>query len=218
MSTLIFSDTHLGPVFEEKKFNFLKKRIEEADQVIINGDFWEGYLFSFEHFITSAWSLLFPYLKKKNTVYIYGNHDKEIQSSQKTNLFSSVQTLRYTQKLNGHSLVFEHGNRLWNMGDAKVKRNTKVELATYIADKIERILTRNYTKYKKRLLSPFNDTIKSKLRKELKPNEIYVCGHTHLAEFNMKEQFINSGIVKHGVAQYLEISGTTVAPKEEWYE
>jgi len=218
MNTLIFSDTHLGPVFEEKKFNFLKKRIEEADQVIINGDFWEGYLYSFDQFVTSPWSLLFPYLKNKNTVYIYGNHDKEIQSSQKTNLFSSVQTSRYTQKLNGHSLVFEHGNRLWNMRDAEVKRNTKVELATYISDKIERILTRNYTKYKKHLLSPFNNTIKSKLRKELKPNEIYLCGHTHLAEFNMKEQFINSGIVKHGVAQYLEISGTTVTPKEEWYD
>ena len=219
MNTFIFSDTHLGPKFEEKKFNFLKHKIQKADQVIINGDFWEGYLYSFNQFLSSPWSLLFPFLKEKKAVYLYGNHDKKIVSSEKVSLFSDIQTDRHLQKLNGHTLVFEHGNRLWNSGDSFVARNTTVEVATVLTDKLENVLTHSGSKkYQKLLLSKYNQIIKDKLKDELKPNEIFVCGHTHLAEFNLSVQFINSGIIRHGLAQYLEVWGTTIIPKEEWYD
>lgn len=219
MDILIFSDTHLGPRFEEKKFNFLKHRIQQADTVIINGDFWEGYLYSFDAFLNSAWKHLFPYLKKKDTLYLYGNHDKKISSTEKVNLFSNRQGDRYVHKLNGHTLIFEHGNRLMNTHDEKILRNRKVELATKAWDNAERFTTRRLgKKWTKALLSPVNMILRRRLKKELKPGEIYVCGHTHLAEFDIPRQFINSGIVRHGLAQYLVINGEKIEAKEEWYE
>lgn len=220
MNTLIFSDTHLGPVFEEKKFNFLKNKIIEADQVIINGDFWEGYLFSFDQFLTSPWSLLFPYLKDKNTVYIYGNHDKKIQSSEKTNLFSSIQTSQYTQRLNGHKLIIEHGNNYVH-GE---KNNNQVltlrkEFIQRIMDRVERLIMRNGgKKMMHSLVGHMNAVIKRKIVDGIGKDEILVCGHTHVAEFDLPRKFINSGIVRHGLAQYLEIVGTSITPKEEWYD
>ncbi len=221
MKTLIFSDTHLGPRFEEKKFNFLKTRILEADKVIINGDFWEGYLYSFQQFINSPWSLLFPFLKKKGAVYLFGNHDKRAESDREVDLFSVHHAEQYRHVLNGTTLVLEHGDRICKIAgdDSDLKRNKRLELMTRIADRIERVFTRNgLHNYKRHLLGKYNKTIKEQLDKELKSHEIFVCGHTHLAEFNTREKFINSGIVKHGVAQYLIINDKTIIPKEEWYE
>src|SRR3990172_1424130 len=63
MKILVFSDSHLTDKFEEKKFYFLKKIIRQSDFVIINGDFWDGYLTTFNRFISSNWSKLFPLLK-----------------------------------------------------------------------------------------------------------------------------------------------------------
>jgi predicted phosphodiesterase len=50
---LIFSDTHLTCKFDKLRFLALKKIIEEADIVIINGDFWEYISCPFEKFINS---------------------------------------------------------------------------------------------------------------------------------------------------------------------
>ena len=50
---LIFSDSHLSPRFNQAYFNKLANLIEQADQVIINGDFWEGYFYSFDEFLNS---------------------------------------------------------------------------------------------------------------------------------------------------------------------
>lgn len=219
MKTLIFSDTHLGPKFEEKKFNFLKKRIEEAQRVIINGDFWEGYFFNFEQFLASPWRALFPYLKKRQTVYLYGNHDKKIQVSKKVHLFSAKQAAQYRQKLNGHTLVVEHGNRLWNTGDDEVIQNKRTQIATRLVHRIERVITRNDNfRMKQLIFGRYNKIIKNKIKKEFTSNELLVCGHTHFAEFNLKERFINSGIIRHGLAQYLVVEETTIKPKEEWYD
>ena len=43
MKTLIISDTHLYHVFDKRKFFLLKKLFSSVDQVILNGDFWDGY-------------------------------------------------------------------------------------------------------------------------------------------------------------------------------
>ncbi len=53
MKTLIFSDTHLTNKPDPKRMAFLKKIINEADRVIINGDFWDGVFISFDQFLSS---------------------------------------------------------------------------------------------------------------------------------------------------------------------
>ncbi|KUK82735.1 MAG: Metallo-dependent phosphatase, partial [Microgenomates bacterium 39_6] len=87
MKTLIFSDTHLTDRLDPKKMAFLKKIINKADQVIINGDFWDGAFISFDQFLSSPWQELFSLLKKKQTIYIYGNHDKKERCGKGVSLF-----------------------------------------------------------------------------------------------------------------------------------
>ncbi len=66
---LIFSDTHLTTKYDRKKFELLSKLIGSSDRVIINGDFYEGYVINFGQFIASPWRNLFPLLKEKKAIY-----------------------------------------------------------------------------------------------------------------------------------------------------
>lgn len=218
MRTLIFSDSHLSLPFDKKKYNFLKKLIKTVEHVIINGDFWEGYEITFEQFINSLWKNLFPLLKSKKTVYIFGNHDKKILSDERISLFSIQQTKQYKLKQNNKILIFEHGNRICPFYDDiwKIKKTPSfltrlIHIFTYI---MIRIFKKKFIKY---IYSRFNKVIKNKIKKEFNDNQILICGHTHFAEFNLKENFINTGFVNHGLAQYLIIDEEKITPKEEWY-
>ncbi len=219
MNILVFSDTHLGSLFEEKKFNFLSALIDQVDRVIINGDFWEGYGTSFDRFVNSPWKQLFPKLKAKQAIYIFGNHDRQILSDKRTALFSKIQTDRFALKPNGTRFIFEHGHRLCPIMDEPSPPSKRLVVATYLTGKAEEIMTITNNKAIKRfLLGKYNNIIKRKLKKELSDNEVLICGHTHLSEFNIKERFVNTGIVRHGLAQYLLIQNGHLYPKEEWYE
>ena len=59
--------------------------------------------------------------------------------------------------------------------------------------------------------------IKKQLMKELKKNEFYVCGHTHSAEIDTKNRFINTGVIKDGLAQYIHISEQGFTPNNTIY-
>lgn len=212
MKILIFSDSHLTDRFEEKKFNFLKKIIGESDRVIINGDFWDGYLTTFNRFIASEWNKLFPLLKTKKTIYIYGNHDRESYIDRNASLFSDLQTYSYRLQLNGTSFLFEHGHRLFPTIDEKLPRRLNkvtTKIVGYILGNISLLQF---------VLKRANNTIKRKIKEELRKNEIYVCGHSHFAEFDLKNQFINIGSIEDGLAKYLLIDEGKTQPKEEWYD
>ncbi len=225
VKTLIFSDTHLHKEFEEEKFLFLKKIISEADRVIIAGDFWEAKLMTFDEFVNSFWNQLFPLLKKKNTVYIYGNHDKKELSDKRVSLFSDIQTDQYKFTSCGKTFVVEHGNRFFSKfyylaftGIGKYILPSKFTIK-WIHSKLEKFLTRTYGKeFIQKRFRKFNNEIKMQMRKEFTNDEILICGHTHAAEIDLKHNFINTGIIRHGIAQYVVIDGDDISLHEEWYE
>jgi hypothetical protein len=83
----------------------------------------------------------------------------------------------------------------------------------------ESFLIRSFgTSLIKYLYKTDNETIKQRLRKKLKANQIFVCGHTHLKEIDLKNQFVNSGLVGYGLGQYLIIEDDDVIEKEHWYD
>jgi len=135
MKHLIFSDSHLTDRFEEDKFKFLYRIISQSGRVIINGDFWDGYLTSFDKFIKSPWKKLFPLLLKKKTIYIYGNHDSPDLSDQRVNLFSIKQTEKYFIVSGEILLRIEHGQNIFKIGDKKLPLFV-LELRTYMYDLI----------------------------------------------------------------------------------
>lgn len=219
MRILIFSDTHLSNVFEEKKYRFLKHIISSSDRVIINGDFWEGFSVEFSQFIHSSWKELFPLLKKKKTIYIIGNHDKKDWIDQRYSLFASQQTDRYILTPNGKTFIVEHGHRYLPFPTDKIPSKTVRTALNTAADNVEKILLKLVGKKAlQRFEKRFNKILKAKFQKEFTKNEILISGHTHSAEFSLKERFVNSGMIKHGLAQYIVFEAGKLKPKEEWYD
>lgn len=220
MKILVFSDTHLGLKFENKKFEFLKKIISQTDQVIINGDFWEGYIINFDDFIKSDWKKLFPLLKRKNAVYIFGNHDKKTYVDKRVNLFSTKQTDKFNLKIDDKLFIFEHGHNISSSLADKFLPGKKIKLySTILSDFFEEIVVRFFkNKFIRSYCQIFNQMIKNKIKKESTKKHFYVCGHTHFKEIDWENNFINSGIIRFGLAQYINIIDGKVFLEEKQYD
>lgn len=220
MRILIISDLHLEDRVEEKKCRFLENLFTSVDQIIINGDLWEGYLIQFSQFLDSPYRRLFPLLKKKNTIYLYGNHDAAPLSDKRISQFSTHQTHKHTLTLNGQTLQIEHGDRVspFMKHDNRVLQMTRKPTVRFL-NQVEQFMIRHLGRKSLALVhKKLNKQVKENIKSELKAGDIFVCGHTHYSEFNLKEQFINTGLVKYGVAQYLIIDNGKLYPKEEWYD
>ncbi len=202
-TTLVISDIHLSNPYEPKKHAFLQKLFEQHDRIILNGDFWEGYRYSFDEFLCSKWASLFPILKKKQAIYIYGNHDREMYSDSRREKFCSWAGWRYEEKIGGIQYIFEHGNRLALKFDEKthIQRVSKVLFIPFNLTEmfIVRVLG---LKYFHLIFGKLNRDIKNLIKHELKDGEIFVCGHTHVREYAPGSQFINTGVNKYGFSEY----------------
>lgn len=224
MNILVFSDTHLYLPFNQKKFDYLKRIINSADQIIINGDFFEGYIVDFNKFINSKWSQLFPLLKSKKAVYIYGNHDQEKFSDKRAYLFSNKQTCQLKLKLNNKNYVFEHGQNLLKTPDLYIDF-TKSYLTWLVS--LNHLLHHFLTiVFKKKFLDIrygwTNNMSKTRIKKQYKPkdNDFYIIGHNHFGEVDEKNRFACSGINLYGFGQFLTIDSVSakITLNEEWYD
>lgn len=212
MRTVIFSDTHLSAHFEPKKFAFLVKIIQSADQVIINGDFWDSFLTSFEAFMASPWQQLFPFLKAKKAIYIYGNHDPMPLNDERVNQFSDQQLLELQLEVGGRRYLIEHGdsfNLLFQQWDkswwGKIIFNLPGMLKFLLF--AEWLCAKLITPYfSQKRFQRFNEEVKQKIENKLAANEILVCGHTHSAEVDLAHHFVNHGMVRNGLAHYAVIT------------
>lgn len=221
MKILVFSDTHLYLPFDEKKFNFLKKIISESDQVIINGDFFDDYIISFSDFIQSPWNQLFPLLKKKKAIYIFGNHDQEKFSDKRLNMFSVKQTVKYQTKINNKTFIFTHGQQFRKTADLFIKELFKplvslvIRIAHYKRQNLVNIFGRNFLRFR---FAYRNIATKRKAIKTIKENEFIIIGHNHWAEVDVQNHFACCGAILYGFAQYLTIdSSGKITLHEEWY-
>lgn len=215
MTILVFSDTHLTNRFNKKKFLFLSRIIKKADKVIINGDFWDGHLTTFNLFITSKWNALFKLLKQKKTVYIYGNHDRKEYSDNRVSSFSLIQTTAYSLMFNKHQYYFEHGHTFLPSIDKKlhITSYSFVKLITLLTNCIEF----PFQKLKLWFIGIVaNNKIKEKRNGKTK-NGFIVCGHTHYPEIDHKNKFLNTGFMKFGIASYLLIDSNGVHLRKESY-
>lgn len=213
MKILVFSDTHLTAVFDEKKYRFLRKIIGQADQVIINGDFWDGFITSFDKFINSPWQQLFPLLKEKKAIYIYGNHDHARFADDRVTLFSVFQTQKYAFSTKTASYLLEHGHTSFTLMNGIPPRI--VSVITHFSHSIEWFLTKLLGRSTRFFGRRLNRRLKKRARKYGSHTSIF--GHTHYAEYDAKNNFINTGYIKHGLAQYLLIDDDRIEAKEEKY-
>ncbi|MEK7634185.1 MAG: metallophosphoesterase [Patescibacteria group bacterium] len=224
MKILVFSDTHLYLPFDQKKFNFLKKIISKSDQVIINGDFFDGYMVNFNDFVNSQWNQLFSLLKSKKAVYIYGNHDKKEFSDKKVSLFSNKQTCQLELKLNNKNFLFEHGQKTRPTPDMMFKISWKnMHYGMIVVHFVRNLFIKIFGKLAVQIIfGHSNNGSKRYIKRNYKPknNEYYIIGHNHWAEIDEKNHFAASGMILYGFAQYLTIDSMSgkITIHEEWYD
>lgn len=217
MKYLVISDTHLTDRFDKRKFDLLVSLINDADRVIINGDFWEGFETTFEEFVSSPWKDLFPLLKAKKAVYIYGNHDEKDWSDNRVQLFSETQTDFYELESGGIIFRFEHGHRQvpiegWDIPFMTDKQRQR--FSSVLHEVVVRVFTANVMRW---LFKRLNKTVKKTIRATLDENHFFVCGHTHVAENDPQGKFLNSGFIQFGTAQYILIEDGVVQSKTRRY-
>ncbi|NTV30957.1 hypothetical protein HGA91_03210 [candidate division WWE3 bacterium] len=218
MKTVIISDTHLTHKFDQKRFEYLKKIVSSADQVIINGDFIDLYATKFNKFINSQWQELFALLKSKNTIYLFGNHDPYIWMDERVNDFSVSQGDIHTLPWKDTTLHISHGHEIIpTVGDYVpnwIARRAALGKMGIYRDQFGTLLRgkRFLERYRK-----LNTRVKKWVNDNLSEDTIYICGHTHFAEIDLKNRFINSGFIQHGIGQYITVREDTLEVVDERY-
>lgn len=201
---VVFSDTHLSNHLDSDQYEFIVGAIRSADRVVINGDFWDYGETTFDEFVNSAWKQLFPLLKKKKTVYLYGNHDLQRVTDNRVNLFSVKQGDHCLLKIKDYQLVIRHGCYLAPSNDIKFPQLFSNRAMLKFGDLLNLIGVQVARDLYLRMFFTRNRKMK-KLSRQLNSNEILVCGHSHLAEKNLSQKYINTGVIRWGLGQYLLI-------------
>lgn len=207
MKTIICSDLHLAGDFDATKFEYLKDLFSDCDQLIINGDFWDGYEIRFEKFVKTPWSRLFPIMLAKNTVYIYGNHDKADWNI-RPELFSTSQFSSYTLQVGKVELLIEHGHQFSPSFDITWPKLSYV-LSSIVSSKRFRLGNE--------LKGWENMQMKKYAKENLHANQLLVCGHSHIPENNRAHHYLNTGFIENGIASYIAIVGTSIKLVTETY-
>lgn len=202
---LIFSDTHLTDRFDQPKFNYLKNLIESANLVIINGDFWDYYLTTWDQFLESEWKQLFPILKAKNAIYIFGNHDQQIHSDHRINLFSSEQGYAFKLTIGERILNIQHGHLIvpsLELQFPSLRKRFLIRLASKLEEKNVFLLglPLTYRSSKKQ-----NKRMRAFVERSIPEGELLICGHSHLVEHEEGSRYINTGWIRYGQAQAIQI-------------
>lgn len=218
MKTLIISDTHLTTVFDLRKYQCLRKIISKYDRLIINGDFWDRYFCTFQEFVSSKWQKLFPMMKSKKAIYITGNHDPIRLVSEKANSFCNSVCEQYFVEGEKYRFQIEHGHKIIpspeilypHLFDYKfiAKINTAINTVCI------KIMGKRWYKIRNRVA---NLKCKDWTEANLKQNEFLILGHTHFQECDMRAHYANSGVINHGLLQYLVVENDAVIIFDERY-
>ncbi len=220
MSLVTISDTHLTNHFDQRKYDKLKSVIESADKVVLNGDFWDGYEVDFDSFYKSKWRDLFLLLKSKNTVYLFGNHDKKEFSDDRIFEFCDIAEQKQIVEYAGKKLIFEHGDKHVMKLDGKLGINRPDQWQSNITEFLQATFIKIFgLRGFSMLFGRMNGKLKEiVMSQNPDANMIFFFGHVHVAEIDLESHFVNSGIFNYGFAQHVIVtdSGEIMAVDEKY--
>lgn len=206
MKTLIISDLHLSNRFDAVRAEYLIELLSEADRVILNGDFWDNHATTFDGFVRSPWKMLFPLLKARKTVYIFGNHDREQDSDERVSLFSTAQANHWQLRDGKLRLHIEHGHHiLAKHHDSPNWVVTLFRVSLYdvwFRQPLEHFLVSrgNEVLHRWHMGNNQQELIE---KARTSSADLLVTGHTHLPTLQPDKKFVNLGYVNHGVSYYV---------------
>lgn len=204
MKTVVISDTHLSGKVYPKKFRYLKSIIEDADKVILAGDFWDGFVVSFDKFVNSEWQMLFPLLRERQAVYLYGNHDRPEWCDERVSLFSVKSGADTSLSVGGQLYHITHGHTILTPYDDRLPvLNHKVPLriGSHIDLAHKAIWGKRFLGRKSRINAPMAKWAANNLSEE----QVLITGHSHYPEIDLSRRFINSGFIGLGYGNYVVI-------------
>lgn len=222
MQYLVISDTHFAAGNYDPKFcDRLIELIEQYPRVIILGDFFDAYLSTFDVFLVSGWKRLFPLLRKKKAVYIYGNHDRPEYMNEHTTDFSVEQTYRKELEVQGVRVILQHGHLYAPDFDGKFpwlsyylswlypRYHRHASERTWI----NRLFLKAYNDNKNKLLHA--DMKRAITRFQEKNSDMeatwQITGHSHIQDIDLDLQYINVGATLSRSLEYLVIdTGGTI--------
>lgn len=200
---IVISDLHLSNKFEKSLFDNLIKVFKSADQIIMNGDFWDDSLTTFDEFLESDWKELFPFLKEKNCVYLHGNHDPMYFCDDRVLAFCDHHGLDYEFEFNNDNFFVTHGQVFSKVTRMAMFLKHELPFIYNIVVSPLRIMMRyNENKVKSgsyELVKNLNHQFKG----IVDPSKFLVMGHTHIPEIDLENKYLNSGYCRHGFCSYI---------------
>jgi predicted phosphodiesterase len=160
----------------------------------------------FSTFIQSQWKDLFPYMREK-TIYLYGNHDRR-EWTKNPELFSREQHDSYILGVGKKELMIEHGHKISPSFDISYPKLSYV-LSSFFSSR--------HFPFGRELRGYENIQMKKYVKEHLTQNQILVCGHSHIAENNKKQRYINTGLIDNGIATYLSVDENKLTFTSETY-
>lgn len=204
MKTLVISDTHLGGRAYRKKYHFLKSIIEDADRVVIAGDFWDGFITRFDRFVQSKWRLLFPLLLEKQTIYLFGNHDRAEWCDDRVGQFSVEHGLSTELEIGGKSYYITHGHTVFTSMEDKypvLNQSIPLRLGSSIDVLHKLVWGRRFLRQGNNINAPMGEWVENNLPEP----KILVCGHSHYPEVDLEKRIVNPGFIGLGYGNYAVI-------------
>jgi predicted phosphodiesterase len=215
---LVFSDSHLTCHYDKQKAEYLKEIIEPADFVIINGDFWDGYMCDFDKFIEGDYQDVFEMLKERHAVYLYGNHDLKYFADDRVDKFSDYSADKLELTVGENVYYFEHGNKLMHSLEEKYPYILRNRMTLRIGKLFESLGVKLFgEKYLDTAYSFQNEQIKKISRETMRENEMLIAGHVHVPELDKDARYANDGLIRHGIASYILIENGDIKLVKDRY-
>lgn len=207
MRTLVFSDTHLTGHFDQAQCHYIAKLVKSVDQVVLNGDFWDGYLSTYADF-AKAWQPLLDALAQPNTLYLPGNHDRLEWLNKKKVQFATVVEDELELSIGSNRYRILHGDHIAPEFDDRHPSVTRSFAQMYwmvvwlrkhwLLGVVMRWYHFQVSKRFERMLIEFASAKASQ-------NEQFIFGHTHLTANLPEKHYLNPGISTPQVMRYILI-------------
>lgn len=201
MQTIIVSDIHLTHHFDERKYRFLHALFSRADRVILNGDIWDSFHSDWARFSQSSWRHLFPLLRSKQAVYIFGNHDEFVYTPEPW-LLATDWGDDLDLPWNGTSLHIEHGHAIGHSFDINHPwlANLFREVVPY------RLWSFRDVEWNRRT----DRAMRIAAAQIYGPHQTLIVGHSHLPAVDLHQNYANSGFIYGGKASWIEMTPTSL--------
>lgn len=202
MEYLILSDLHITNNDSLKKVQFFLNLIQNYQNIILNGDFYESILNTPDEIINGKFKPFIEALKAKNTYYIYGNHDPKVFSEKLAKYISTGQGRYLKLVLGKNKYHIEHGDRL------HMEHHPKNNLYKRLRLKFDNFLEKNLDFIVQIIGNNWNGIVRKNLEKDdlIKKDEIFIYGHTHHKIFDLTNKIINGGFNNFGKSSFVVIN------------